>query len=285
MILIAGCGYVGGRLAQLLVEDGRHVAGLKRNASTLPNGVLGIAADVSDAATLSGLRGTVGEPVDALVYAVAPGGRSEGAYRTAYVDGLRNVLNALGAPGPEPRRVLLVSSTGVYGPEDGRWVDEDTPPEPADPTGRVVLEGERLIGQLGEHGIVLRLGGIYGPGRTRTVRRVLSGEAGCPAPNSFANRIHRDDAAGALRHLLDLPAPAPLYVGVDRDPAPLREVYRWVAERGGVPDPCARGEGHEDSTGRRGTNKRCSSRRLVESGYRFRYPTFREGYRSLVDEL
>jgi nucleoside-diphosphate-sugar epimerase len=286
MILIAGCGYVGGRLAELLVEDGRPVAGLKRNASTVPDGVLGIAADVSEPATLDGLRGTMGEPVDALVYAVAPTGRSEGAYRTAYVDGLRNVLAALESSRPEPRRVLLVSSTGVYGQEDGRWVDEDSTAEPADATGRVVLEGEGLMGDLGGRGVVLRLGGIYGPGRTRTVRRVLSGEAGCPDPGSFGNRIHRDDAAGALLHLLDLPNPAPLYVGVDRDPAPLREVYRWVAEQGGVADPCEKG-GYDGvgAAGRRGTNKRCSSRRLADSGYRFRYPTFREGYRPIVDEL
>ncbi len=286
MILIAGCGYVGGRLAELLVEDGRQVAGLRRDASRVPAGVRGVAADVSDPSTLRGLRDALGQPADALVYAVSPAGRTEAAYRTAYVDGLRNVLDAVDAPGPEPRRVVLVSSTGVYGQEDGSWVDEDTPPEPADPTGRVVLEGERLLGELEGRGVVLRLGGIYGPGRTRTVRGVLRGEAGCPAPDRYGNRIHRDDAAGALRHLLEIPEPAPLYVGVDRDPAPLCKVYRWIAERAGVADPCEGGSAEgDDAPGRRGTNKRCSSRRLAESGYRFRYPTFREGYRPIVDEL
>ena len=138
----------------------------------------------------------------------------------------------------------------------------------------------------GRPGVVLRLGGIYGPGRERTVRRVLGGDAPCMAPDRYGNRIHRDDAAGALVHLLGLPDPAPLYLGVDRDPAPLRDVYAWIAERAGVPDPCAGvGPGDGVSEGRRGTNKRCSSRRLAESGYAFRFPSYREGYAPMLEAL
>ncbi|NIP79569.1 MAG: NAD(P)H-binding protein [Gemmatimonadetes bacterium] len=277
-VLIAGCGYVGTRLAELLVRDGHPVLGLRRDPSGLPEGVLPVAADVSDPATLRDLPAT-----DAVVYAVAPGGRSDREYRTAYVDGLRNVLDAL-ARGQAPGRVVLVSSTGVYGQADGRWVDEDTPPEPPDATAERVLEGEAAARARGAPGIVLRLGGIYGPGRTRTVRRVVSGEAGCPAADRYGNRIHRDDAAAAIRHLLHLPDPAPVYLGVDRAPAPLRDVYRWIADRAGVPDPCRPGATEAgDDTGRRGSNKRCSSRRLVDSGFVFSYPTYREGYRPMID--
>ena len=288
-VLIAGCGYVGARLAELLAEDGRRVWGLRRHPGGLPAGVTPIAADVGDPDTLRQLPA-----VDAVVYAVSPSGRSEAEYRAAYVDGLGNVLDgAERAAGARPR-VVLVSSTGVYGHTDGRPVDEETPPEPADPTAERLLEGEAVARERGAPGVVLRLGGIYGPGRTRTVRRVLDGEAECPAPDRYGNRIHRDDAAAAARHLLDLPDPRPVYLGVDREPAALRDVYRWIAERGGVPDPCAHAEdnaavgGAGGSSGweggRRGSSKRCSSRRLVESGFRFRYPTFREGYAPLVDE-
>lgn len=297
-VLIAGCGYVGGRLAELLAEEGRTVFGLKRDPSTVPGGVEGVAADVSDPTTLRELPSSL----DAVVYAVSPAGRGEADYRTAYVEGPRNVLRAVGwkgavggpgagaAGGREAGRVagrfILVSSTGVYGQRDGRWVDEDTEPEPADATGRILLEGERAVSALEGAGIVLRLGGIYGPGRDRTVRRVLSGEADCPAPDRYGNRIHRDDAAAALRHLLDLDAPAPVYIGVDRDPAPLRDVYRWVADRGRAPDPCRR-ETREtwEASGRRGTNKRCSSERLAGSGFEFAYPSFREGYGPMIEAL
>lgn len=293
MILIAGCGYVGGRLAQLLVDGDEPVVGLKRDMSTVPAGVEGIAADVSDPPTLRDLPAALGSPLDALVYAVAPAGRTEAAYRAAYVDGLRNMLSATASlmaaasrASGRSARVVLVSSTGVYGQEDGQWVDEDTAPEPRDVTGRVLLEGEQLIRDLPGDGVVLRLGGIYGPGRTRTVSRVLNGEAGCPPPDRYGNRIHREDAAAAIRHLLDLRDPDPVYLGVDTDPAPLRDVYHWISQRAEVPDPCSDDSPETwDSVPRRGTNKRCSSRRLVESGFEFQFPTFREGYAPIVDEL
>lgn len=277
-VLIAGCGYVGGRLAEQLVQDGARVWGLRRSPAGLPDGVVPVPADVTDPGTLE----AVPRELDAVVYAVAPAGRTEAAYRAAYVDGLRNVLDAA----PDGVRVVLVSSTGVYGQDDGRWVDEETPEDPADATAEAILAGEDVARSRGRPGVVLRLGGIYGPGRERTVRRVLNGEAPCMAPDRYGNRIHRDDAAGAVAHLLGLPDPEPLYLGVDRDPAPLRDVYAWIAERAGVSDPCAGvGPGDVVSEGRRGTNKRCSSRRLAESGYSFRYPSYREGYAPMLEAL
>jgi nucleoside-diphosphate-sugar epimerase len=279
-ILIAGAGYVGGRLASMLVDDGETAFGLRRSPERLPDGVEGLAADVTDPESLRDLPGEL----DALVYAVSPGGRDAAAYRAAYRDGYANVLDAVADSSPELRRVLLVSSTGVYGYADGRRVDETTPPEPADPTGveLVAAEEEAMAREPGA--VVLRLGGIYGPGRTRLIRRVISGKAGCPPSDRYTNRIHRDDAAGALRHLLSLPDPRALYLGVDREPASLQDVYRWVARRADAPDPCrdARPETWE-ARGRRGTNKRCSSDRLAASGYAFRYPSFRDGYAELVD--
>ena len=199
-VLIAGSGYVGGRLAELLVEEGIPVVGLKRDPSTLPQGVDPYAGDVTDPASLEAMAEL---DLDAVVYAVSPSDRTEAAYRAAYVDGPRNVLAVL----PGGVRTILVSSTGVYGQTDGRRVDEDSPPEPASATAELILEGESLVRERGEPGIVLRLGGIYGPGRTRNVRRVLAGEARCPGPDRYGNRIHRDDAARAARHLLTVVRP------------------------------------------------------------------------------
>lgn len=276
-VLVAGCGYVGGRLAELLVAEGVAVVGLKRDPTTLPPGIEPLAADVTDPASLSPIGAL--EDLDAVAYAVSPAGRSEAAYRAAYVEGPRNVMDAVA----RPVRTLLVSSTGVYGYTDGREVDEETPPEAPRPGAERMLEGEALVRDRGAPGVALRLGGIYGPGRTRTVRRVIDGQAGCPPADRYGNRIHRDDAARAAYHLLTLEDPDPVYLGVDREPAPLREVYRWVAERAGASDPCDGSEEEDPVHERRGSNKRCSSRRLVESGFVFRYPTFREGYAPLLD--
>ncbi|MEX2471081.1 MAG: NAD-dependent epimerase/dehydratase family protein [Gemmatimonadota bacterium] len=280
-VLVAGCGYVGGSLASLLAEAGDRVTGLKRNPDGLPRGVEPLAADVVVPASLGG----VPKHPDAVVYAVSPAERSGAAYRNAYVAGLANALSACATPGkPFRGRLILVSSTGVYGESSGAWVDEETPPDPADETGAALLEGETLARTFGGTGIVLRLGGIYGPGRDRTVRRVASGDANCPEPDLFGNRIHRDDAAAAALHLLSLDGPDEVYLGVDRDPAPLRDVYRWIAGRLQLPDPCAQ-DAAASGTARRRANKRCSSDRLMASGFVFRYPTFREGYTPFIEAI
>lgn len=279
-VLVAGCGYVGCALARMLIEDGDVVWGLRRNPSGLPEGVRPVAGDVTDPASLA----DVPSHPDAIIYAVSPGGSSPEAYRAAYVDGVAHVIRAAGdGASPFRGRLVLVSSTGVYGESDGAWVDEDSNPNPADETGRVLLEGERAAQSFGGQGTVLRLGGIYGPGRDRTVRRVASGDAGCPDAGLYGNRIHRDDAAGAVRHLATLPDPDPTYIGVDSDPADLRTVYRWIADGLDLADPCADARADIGAPARRrGTNKRCSNARLLRSGYTFRYPTFREGYAGFI---
>jgi len=282
-VLIAGCGYVGSHLAGILVDNDHDVWGLRRSVRDPLPGVQHLQGDVTRPETLTGMP----ESLDAVVYAVSPSGRSEEAYREAYVDGLKNIARAA-ARGPRFHgRLVLVSSTGAYGHTEGEWVDEETPPEPTSGTGRRLVAAEEAARSLGSPGIALRLGGIYGPGRTRTIRRILSGEARCPAEGRYGNRIHRDDAARAVAYLLiHVPEPAGLYLGVDRDPAEMRDVYKWIAHRAGAPDPCASDDRETwEAEGRRGTNKRCSSDRLVASGYTFRYPTYREGYGPLVDEL
>jgi nucleoside-diphosphate-sugar epimerase len=142
-------------------------------------------------------------------------------------------------------------------------------------------EAERVLFSRGSPATALRLGGIYGPGRTRLVESVRSGRARIAAgPPRWGNRIHRDDAAGALAHLIEralggdaLPA---VLIGVDDEPADEAVVLRWIAARLGVPEPPT-GEATA-----RGANKRCSNARLRATGYAFRYPTFREGYAEAI---
>jgi nucleoside-diphosphate-sugar epimerase len=126
---------------------------------------------------------------------------------------------------------------------------------------------------------VVRFGGIYGPGRTRLIDSVRSGQARCE-PGLYTNRIHRDDCAGVLEHLLALAAPAPLYIGVDDEPALQCEVLRWLAQQLGVPPPVP--SGAPDDSRRRGGNKRCCNARLRASGYRLLYPSYCEGYTALL---
>jgi nucleoside-diphosphate-sugar epimerase len=273
-VLIAGCGYVGSALAGRLVADGHEVWGMRRNPEGLPPGVRPVAADLRDPATLDALP----SGITTVFYTAAADGGSDDEYRAAYVDGPGNLLAALVARGERPRRVIFTSSTSVYGQSAGEWVDEESPTEPEGFGGRRMLEGEGIVRGGPFPGVVLRLAGIYGPGRTSYIDRVRSGAAECPGETTYTNRIHRDDCAGALRHLMLLPEPLPVYLGVDRAPADSCEVLHWLAATLGRPAPA---RSSAASTRRRG-NKRCRGDRLVASGYEFVYPTYREGFAALL---
>jgi len=273
-VLIAGCGYVGIELGRRLAARGDTVYGLRRSAGALPDPIHPISIDLGD----PGLAGALPE-VDAVVYAVSADASEPGPYRAAYVTGVAALLRALRVRQMPVRRFLFLSSTAVYPDSNGAWVDEESDTDSRSFRGEIMLEGERTALEGPYPAVVLRLGGIYGPGRGRLIDQVRRGEARCPAGEPlWSNRIHRDDAAAAALHLLELDRPAPSYLGVDEEPAPICEVYRFVARLIGAPDPVV-----NPSPMRERSNKRCSSARLRSTGYQFLFPSFREGYRSILE--
>jgi nucleoside-diphosphate-sugar epimerase len=276
-ILLAGCGDLGTEAGLRFAAAGHRVVGWRRSPEKLPAALEGVAADLAG----TGLP-VIPADTTAVVVAVAADSPTEGAYRAAYVDGLAHVLDALERDGVTPQQVLFVSSTAVYGDAGGGWVDEGTTTAPGGFSGRVLLEAEDLLVSrlrgTGSEAVVLRLGGIYGPGRTRLLDQVRGGSAVIPDEPRFTNRIHRDDAAAAMVHLAtSVASPAQIYVGVDDDPAELGDVLRFLAAEMGYPEPPVGPAGEA-----RGGNKRCSNALLRASGLEFAYPTFREGYRAVL---
>ncbi|MDZ4092047.1 MAG: SDR family oxidoreductase [Arthrobacter sp.] len=298
-VLMAGCGDLGTEAGLRFAAAGHRVVGWRRSPEKLPAGIEGAAADLS-----AGELPAIPADTTAVVVAIAADSPTEAAYRAAYVDGLSNVLDAALDSGAPVRRVLFVSSTAVYGDAGGDWIDESTTPAPGGFSGRTIREAEDLLAsRLGGTGItpvVLRLGGIYGPGRTRLIDQVRGGSAVIPAESRFTNRIHRDDAAAAIVHLCTMePAPGPVYLGVDNEPAELGDVLSFLAAQLGLPRPPSgtaegtrqSGVSNGGSNGAspkgggepsRGGNKRCSNALLRSTGFEFRYPTFREGYRAIL---
>jgi nucleoside-diphosphate-sugar epimerase len=273
-VLVAGCGDLGTETALRYVAAGHEVVGLRRRVERLPAAIVPLAGDLTDRLP------PLPADLDLVVFAATAADRSPAAYRRVYLEGLQRVLDGLVRADATPTRVVFVSSTAVYGVTDGREVDETTPTAPTAPTGRVLVEAERALAAGPYPGISLRLAGIYGPGRTRLLERVRRGEARLPTTPAPTNRIHRDDAAAAIVHLTTgVERPEPCYLGVDHDPADRAEVLRFLADELGVPTPPVGIDG--DGRGR-GGDKRCRNDRLVASGFRFQYPTYREGYRSIL---
>lgn len=282
-VLLAGSGYVGQACAEVMRARGWRASTLRRSPGSAAEGSAApsVIADVTQPQTLRALPGGV----EALVYGVSPDQRSDQAYRAAYVDGLQHTLDALQSMAAPLRRVVLLSSTAVYGDHAGGWVDERTPTAPLDFAGQRLLEAERMLSvqatKFGLTPIVLRLAGIYGPSRDRIVRQVATGAALAAGEPRFGNRIHRDDAAALIAHLLALPTPENCYLGVDDEPADMSAVYRWVAEQLDV-ELKAAPTFDSAASSRPTANKRCSNRRVRDTGFVFRFPSFTQGYLAAI---
>lgn len=276
-VMIAGCGDIGGRLARRLIARNWSVHGLRRHVDQLPPGVQGVAGDLHDAACPE--TWPVG-PVDYLVYCAAAIKHDEAGYQAAYIDGLRHVLGWLAQHGQVPRRLLFVSSSSVYGQTDGEWVDETSATQPDGFSGRLMLEAERVALDAGCPATVVRLTGIYGPGRERLVSQVREGYRVAEQPPLYGNRIHADDAAGLLAFMLqrDVEGGAldECYIGVDDAPAPLAEVLGWLREYLGVT------QWSQTQSVRRTGSKRCRNARARALGWAPVYPSYREGYKAIL---
>ena len=286
-VVIAGCGYVGNRLAEMLLVEGHEVFGIRRDISALAPGVRGIRGNVAMPSAL----GPAPPRVEYAVFAVGADEGTEKAYREAYLDGLAGFLQWLLDEGQRPRRIIMTSSTSVYGQRRGEPINEDSPTHPTQFRGETMLASEGLLAASGIRSVAIRLGGIYGPDRTSLIRRASEGALRLRGTEHFTNRIHRDDAAGLIRHLLFHPDPHPLSLGVDDRSADEAEIFTWLAKETGAPPPAPpeeleEGAAPSPSPSRRSVgSKRCTNERARESGYRFLYPTYREGYGALIEAL
>lgn len=276
-VVIAGCGDVGSRLASQLLAAGWEVHGLRRNVARLPEGVIGIAGDLfnkecPDTWPIGG--------VDYLVYCAAATDHDEAGYRKAYVQGLQHVLEWLGDYGQEPKHLVFVSSSSVYGQQNGEWVDDTSPTQAVGYSGQVMLEAEQVAFDSGIPATTVRLTGIYGPGREWLLSQVRQGYRVAVEPPLYGNRIHVDDAAGLLAYLLlhveQGGALEKVYIGVDNAPAPLAEVVDWLRGYLGVT------EWAEDASVRRAGSKQCSNARAKALGWSPTYPSYREGYAAIL---
>ncbi len=277
-ILIAGCGGIGCKLGQLLVQNNHEVFGLRRDISKIPDNITPIQADLSTP------NDNLPENIDYVFYTASAGKYKDSAYYLAYVSGVKHILKDLGQQ--NIKRFFFVSSTSVFGQSDGEFVNESSPTSDANFSTKRLLEGEEVVQNGKFPSTIVRFGGIYGPGRTHLVDLVLQGKSHC-MDGVWSNRIHSSDCVGILNHLFemnekDATQVDDLYVGVDCQPTPLCEVYDWLAEQLCVPD-VEHIEPKESSRQMR-SNKRISNQKILDTGYEFIYPDYQSGYRELLND-
>lgn len=279
-VLIIGCGDLGTTLGRELAAEGHRVIGVRRHADALAD--TGIEPLALDLATLDGQGAEALPEADYVIYTVSADRFEESAYQSAYPDGLKRVLGVLEQHATPPRQLFFVSSTSVYGQQEGEVINEQSPASAQSFSGLLMREAEQALLDHAIPGTVVRFSGIYGPGRDRLIRQVAEGRVAAVTPEIYTNRIHRDDCTGILYHLIQRQERGDgvetLYLGSDSEPATQHDVMSWMAQKLEV-------EATEtmQSPLRRRASKRCDNTRIVDSGYEFRYPTFREGYAQVLE--
>ena len=276
--LVIGCGMVGGRVARILRDGGHRVFASTRSAAKASSlgreGLDPIIFDVLEPETFASLP-----EVDVCLHCLAFDRRSGADRHDVIVGGLRRTLDRLGG---RVGRLVACGTTGVYGDHGGDWVDETTMPIPTTDSGLVALDAERVVAEFRERSnipaIVLRLAGLYGPGRIIGRATVQGGEPILADPMAFLNLVHLDDAAAALVAAAEFEAPGPLYLVSDDQPLRRGDYYSELAHCLSAPPPRF-GPVETNTTSRRISNRRIKD----ELGFAPRYPDVKDGLRALLD--
>jgi nucleoside-diphosphate-sugar epimerase len=273
--LVLGCGYLGRRVADAWKKEGHEVFAVTRSEDrALTLAAAGLNPVVADLTR----RMPEFPAVETALFAVSWDRTSETTPRQVYVEGLQRAVDTLARSSPNLRTFILVSTTGVYGDGEGGDVDESTPCHPTRESGQAYVEAEKVLADspLGERAVVLRLAGIYGPGRIPLLGELERREPLAVREEASLNLIHLEDAVATIL-ACEARAPRPsLYCVSDGHPVRRGEWYRAVASAFGLPEPVF-GPPTTDG-GRGGGDKLVRNDKLRrEIAPPFRYPSYREG--------
>lgn len=279
-LLIAGFGDLGATLAQTcLTKPGwtqTQILAVRRTppAARSDAPVTWIKADLSKPDSLHKINDEA-QSITHVVYCAAPSERTEVAYRATYITGLQNLVAALNSTQTSPQ-LLFVSSTAVYDNQAQGLVDETSPTQPRGFNGKVLLDAEQWLQTNWLGALILRLSGIYGPGKSGLLNSLAAGTTTVPAsPDFVANRIHIEDAARAILHLFDR-RESGVFIGTDSHPMPLSTLYRKLSVMLDAPEPKA-----GEPSPMMGT-KRLSNHKLLSTGFELKWPDSLAGYEALI---
>lgn len=273
---VIGCGYVGSDVAVLMKAVGHHVVGTTRSAERIPE--LRELVHEAHQVDLTDPDGDLSfvDDLDGLLISVAPTQQGEG-YRSVFAQGISRLGRALRRrTNDRPLHVTLISSTGVYGDQQGQAVDEESQLDTSNPINALLASAEDQLLSIDrpDTGIcVLRLGGIYGPGRDMVA--MIQGAAGQQVPKN-GNAVPAwsgilditQGVAFAFRHNL-----RGIYNLVDDMQLSRRELSTLICDRDGLPPVLW---GHSEPNGSRMLNARVSNRKIKDAGFRFSSPSMLE---------
>lgn len=280
--LIFGCGFLGHPVALRWLKEGHAVYALTRSPeraeSLASEGISPVLGDITRPESLGNFPAA-----DSILFAVGYDRSAGYEIDKVYVTGLANVLDQLDTL---PRRFIYISSTGVYGQTDGRWLDEDSPCQPRRAGGRACLAAEKLLSEheIAPRTVSLRCAGLYGPGRIPRLESVRAQRAISARGDTYLNLIHVEDAVEAVLAVDRASHPSSVYVVSDGHPVVRRDFYDELARLLGVAPPQLTLSGDDENDRRRGSeNKRMRNDRIIhELGIVPKNPNYREGLASIL---
>ena len=275
-ILSIGYGDIAQRAAKLLLAAGHSVTGLCRHPENklTVDGIELIAADAGNEQDLKSVL--YGQEFGAIIVTLTPSSYDLEGYRNGYVVPCRHLQHLINGLDYSPY-VIYLGSTGVYGQQNGEWVDEDSVIAPSSDSGKMLQQAESLINDLPVSSTVVRCSGIYGPGRDFMLRQLREGKV--TLRESWSNRIHQDDVARFIAFLIEFPEKrAACYLLSDDAPTMQYEVYQWLAHQLGVEVSST----VEPGPGPRGS-KRCNNAHVRGTGFVLQYPDYRSGYAAMLE--
>lgn len=288
-VMIFGCGYVGMSLAERLLQAGVRVGALTRNAEKAKRlQELGLEQVVVADLDSSDWHAEVGD-YQAVVNCVSSAGGGLAGYEKSYIEGQRSILTW--AKGRGVQTYLYTSSTSVYPQDGGVQVDESADTADAPATGQVLLRAEGLIAESADEfgrWYVLRLAGIYGPGRHYLLDQLRAGETVIAGVGDYhLNLIHRDDIVrGICAALSQQVAESGVYNLADNEPTTKEALVNWLAAELGcsapVFDPELKTARMQRRGGRMPDRIIVNARAKAEFSWEPLYPSFQAGYRAIL---
>lgn len=288
-VFIVGCGYIGARVAACELARGNRVRALARSSESAQRlqvaGIEPVSGDLDAPGSLRSINigGT-------LVYYFAP------PPSTGMTDPRVEAFLGTVQKAALPERMVLISTTSVYGDCDGNWIDEDCPVSPRAARAHRRLAAENQLCAWAERTtvpvVILRVAGIYGPDKL-PVERLRRGLPVLRQEESpWSNRVHADDLVGACLAAADRGRPEGIYNVADGNPSTMTDFFNAVADAFGLPRPPqvsmeqAKETLGEETLAYLAESRRVSNERMRrELGVTPRYPTLKAGLAACVDAV
>lgn len=274
-LLVIGCGKLGQKLGLLAKKTPLDLLGFKRKKITSTN-IRIEQQDIFDKSFFDKVK--IHSP-DFILYSLSADEQSEKSYRRNYVEGLKQVIKSIKYIN-NFQHLFFVSSTSVYGDNNDQFIDEFSETSPKNFRGTILLEAENLLNTVKFNSTVLRLSGIYGSGRNYMIKLSQDAES-WPKVDRWTNRINEDDAANFIIFLLNQclqgEIPEKLYLLTDKEPVTLFKLLNWIRQNLNLKNKI-------NITSDPILGKRLRSSIIPSLKFEYKYPTYKQGYKELIQE-